>query len=151
MRESSTYSLQQLPKSHPLAEYCRRLVRQGTPLNVVVTGDEIGLQLSCGDYTVLATSYDYFDSCHHWIHLLGRAGKLVDQLQMPDEFGYIQDVKVVSQNEVAFGYHGTSDRWNLAVSDEGFWSYTLPSMLKRPNRFLFAKRHLAARRMKGMR
>ena len=70
---------------------------------------------------------------------------------MPDEFGYIQDVKVVSKNEVAFGYHGTNDRWNLVVSDEGFWSYTLSSVLKRPSRFFLAKRHLAAQCTRGIR
>ena len=149
VRESSTYSLQELPKGYPLAEYRRRLVAQGTPLPVVVNGDEISLQLNCGEYTVLATSYDYFDGCHHWIYLLRRDGKPVDQLSMPDAFGVIQDVVFVSPNEVSFGYFGTNDRWNLVISENGFWSYTLPAMMMRPHRFLFARRRLEVRRTKG--
>ncbi len=149
MRESSTYSLQELPKRHPLAEYRRRLVAQGQPLPVVVNGDEISLQLSCGEYTVLAINYDYFDGCHHWIYLLRGDGKPIDQLSMPDSFGFIQDVVVLSANEVAFGYFGTNDRWNLVVRERGFWSYAPSALLMRPNRFLLAKRRLQVRCTKG--
>lgn len=116
---------------------------------MVVNGNEISLQLNCGEYTVLATNYDYFEGCHHWIYLLRQDGKPVDQLSMPDEFGFIQDVVFVSQNEVSFGYFGTNDRWHLVISEDGFWSYALPAMMRRPNRFLFAKRRLAVRRTKG--
>jgi hypothetical protein len=150
VRESSTYSLQELPKRYSLAEYRRRLVAQGAPLPVVVNGDEIGLQLSCGEYTVLATNYDYFEGCHHWIYLLRRDGKPIDQLSMPDEFGFIQDVVVLSANEVAFGYFGTNDRWNLVVRERGFWSYAPSALLSRPNRFLLARRRLQVRRTKGV-
>lgn len=149
MKESSAYSLQTLPKSSPLAEYRRRLFLDGTPLQVVVDGDEIGLQLSCGDTTVLATSYDYFDGCNHWIYLLGRDGRPLDQIQMPDVFGFLQEVEVISPCEVAFGYFGTNDRWNLTVDWNGFWSYALTALLKRPNRFLLAKRYLSVRRTIG--
>ena len=149
MRASSLYSLQQLPRWHPFATHCRRLVADGKPLPVVVNGDEIGLQLSCSEYTVLATNYDYFDGCHHWIYLLGRDGNPIDQLSMPDEFGFIQDVAVVSPTEVAFGYFGTNDRWNLVVRERGFWSYAPRTLLRRPNRFLLAKRRLEVQRTKG--
>jgi hypothetical protein len=149
VRESSSYALQELPKWYPFAEYRRRLVVEGKPLHVVVNGDEIGLQLNCGSHTILATNYDYFDGCQHWIYLLRRDGKPVDQLRMPDEFGFIRDMTVISPSEVAFGYFGTNDRWNLVVHESGFCSYALVAMLRRPNRFLLAKRYLTARRTKG--
>jgi len=132
-----------------MAEYRRRLVIEGRPLPVVVNGDEVGLQLACGEYTVLATNFDYFEGCHHWIYLLGRNGRPVDQLSMPDQFGFIQEVAVVSPNEVVLGYFGTNDRWNLVVRDGGFWSYDPRSLLRRPNRFLLAKRRLEVKRTKG--
>ena len=149
MRSSSLYSLQKLPKWYPMAECRRRLVAGGRPLPVVVNGDEIGFELSCGEHTLLATSYDYFDGCHHWIYLLNRDGVPVDQLSMPDEFGFVQDVTVVSANEVAFGYYGTNDRWNLVVREGGFWSYAPGVLARRFNRFLLAKRRLALRYTKG--
>jgi hypothetical protein len=116
---------------------------------VVVNGDEISLQLNCGRHILLATNYDYFDGCHHWIYLLREDGRLVDHLRMPDEFGFIEEVTIVSETEVAFGYFGTNDWWNLAVSEDGFWSFTPAELLRRPNRFLLAKRHLSVRRVKG--
>jgi hypothetical protein len=149
MKESSAYSLQTLSKRYPFGEYRRRLVFNGTPLPVIVDGDEIGLQLSCGDTTVLATSYDYFDGCSHWIYLLGRDGRPLDQIQMPDVFGFLQDVEMISSREVAFGYFGTNDRWNLRVDCNGFRSYASAALLNRPNRFLLAKRYLSVRRTKG--
>lgn len=149
MKESSTYALQKLPKWYPLAECRRRLVVDGKPLPVVVNGDEIGLQLSCGECTVLATGYDYFDGCHHWIYLLRRDGKPIDQLSMPDEFGFIQDVAVISPNEVSFGYFGTNDKWSVVVRERGFWSYAPGTLLRRFNRFFLAKRYLGVRRTKG--
>ncbi len=148
MKESSLYSLQELPKWYPLGEYRRRLVAGGEPTSVVVSGDEIGLQMESGRLTLLATSYDYFDGCQHWIVLL-KDGKPIDQLRMPDEFGFIHEVASVTENEVSFGYFGTNDRWNLVVSECGFWSYSVASLLRRPNRFLLAKRHASVRRTKG--
>jgi hypothetical protein len=138
-----------LPQRHPLATYRRQLVAEGGSLSVVVNGDEIGLQLRCGEYTVLATSYDYFDGCNHWIYLLDREGMPVDQLSTPDQPGVIQDVAIVSPNEVAFGYFGTHDRWNLTVREHGFWSYTPATLLKRFNCFFLAKRRLEITCTKG--
>jgi hypothetical protein len=117
---------------------------------VVVNGDALDLQMECGNHlTLLATSYDYFDGCQHWLYLL-KYGKPIDQLRMPDEFGFIQELTVVTANEVAFGYFGTNDRWNLVLSESGFWSYSAASLLRRPNRFLLAKRHMSIRRTKGL-
>lgn len=149
MKACSLYSLETLPKWYPMAEYRRRLVAEGSSLSAVVNGDEVGLQLTCGEYTVLATNYDYFDGCHHWIYLLGRDGRPVDQLSMPDQFGFIQDVAIVSHNEVAFEYFGSNDRWNLVISENGFWSYAPSALVWRPNRFILAKRRLELKRTKG--
>jgi hypothetical protein len=74
---------------------------------------------------------------------------VLDQLSMPDVFGFVQDVDVVSSNEIAFGYFGTNDRWSLAVAAQGFWSYAHEALARRPNRFLLSKRRLALRRTPG--
>ncbi len=149
MTESSAHSLQKLPGWYPLAEYRRRLAVDGLPTPVVVNGDEISFQLRCGNCTVLGTAHDYFEGCSHWIYLLASNGKPIDQLRMPDVFGFLHEVEIVAPNEVSFGYFGTNDRWNLTVSESGFWSYAPAALWRRPNRFLLAKRHLAARRTKG--
>jgi hypothetical protein len=116
------------------------------PLPVFVNGDDIGLQLRCGAYTLLATNYDYFDACSNWIYLLGEDGKPVDQLRLPDYFGFIQAVEVRAPNEITFGYLGTEDRWRLVVHRHGFRSCSFPAMRRRPNRFLFARRYLSVER-----
>jgi len=118
-------------------------------LNVVVNGDQISLQLDCAGFTILATAYDYFDGCSHWVYLLRQDGTPIDMLSMPDEFGFIGDVTIVSSNEVAFGYFGTNDRWNIVVDKDGFWSYARPALVRRPNRFFLAKRYLVVRQTKG--
>lgn len=148
MRESSSYSMQALPKWYPLSSYRRQLVRQDRPAGIV-NGDEIGLQMTVGRNTLLATSYDYFDGCHHWLYLLGEDGWPIDQLRMPDEFGFIQDVLAISENEVEFGYFGTNDKWNVVVSQQGFSSYRPAALLTRPNRFFLSKRYLLPRRTRG--
>ena len=148
MKESSQYALQELPKWYPFSEYRRRVVEQGKPTSLVVNGDEIGLQLQNKRFTLLATSYDYFDGCQHWIYLL-KDGRPVDQLRMPDEFGFIQEVTHLKENEIEFGYFGTNDRWSLVVCEEGYWSYSLAALKMRPNRLLLAKRYVSVRRTKG--
>lgn len=150
MQKSSRYSLQKLPRWHPFNVNHRRLIADDMPLPTVVNGDEIGLELTCGEYTVLATSFDYFDGCQHWIYLLNRDGRVLDLLSMPDEFGFIKDVEIISPNEVAFGYFRTDERWNLVVQIQSYWSYAPRSMFRRLNRFLFNKRHLEARCIKAM-
>lgn len=148
MKESSIYSLNELPKWYPLRKYRRRLVGPGGASVTVVNGDDIGLQIDLGNFTLIATSYDYFDGCEHWLYLL-RNGELVDQLRMPDELGFIQELSNISEDEVAFGYFGTNDKWNLRVFESGFWSYSASSLLRRPNRFFLSKRHILISRTKG--
>lgn len=148
MNVSPAYALQELPKGFPLRESRRRLVLRGAPTAFVVNGDEMGLQMESGRLMLLATSYDYFDGCQHWIHLL-KDGRPVDQLRMPDEFGFIQDVVTVSEHEVSFGDFGTNDRWHLVADEHGFWSYAVASLRRRLNRFLLARRHVSVRCTKG--
>lgn len=130
--------------------YRRRLVRKGQPLPVVVNGDALDLQLALGPFTLLATSYDYFDGCQHWLYLLRWDGMPVDQLRMPDQFGYIQDVLVLADNDISLGYFGTNDRWRLAISEQGFRSFSPTALLMRPNRFLLSRRHLSTQKTAGI-
>ncbi len=150
LHEPQQYALQALPKWHPLGVYRRRLVRKGQALPVVVNGDALDLQVELGPFTLLATSFDYFDGCHHWLYLLRWDDTPVDQLRMPDQFGYIQDVLVLADNDISLGYFGTNDRWRLAISEQGFRSFSPRALLMRPNRFIFARRHLLTRRTAGI-
>jgi len=145
---TAEYSLQELPGGTFLAEYRRRLVRRDAPLPVIVGGDKIVLQLACGDRTLLATSYDYFDGCEHWLYLIGDDGRPVDQLRMPDAFGFFRDIEVMSPDAISFGCFGTNERWSIVVSRTGFWSYAPSVLLKRPVRFLLSKRYLSESRTK---
>ncbi len=126
-----------------------RLVLDGRSLSPRLTGDAIDLQLELGNCTVLAISYDYFDACHHWIYLLGPNGNILDQLNMPDEFGFIQEVSVQSGRSMSFGYFGSNDKWSLTVDETGFWSFKVQALLRRLNRFFACRRHLAIERTKG--
>jgi hypothetical protein len=125
-------------------------VRQGRPLPVVVNGDAIDLQLAIGPFILLATSYDYFEGCQHWLYLLRWDGSVLDQLRMPDQFGSIQDVLVLSDHALSLGYFGTNDRWRLAISEQGFRSFSPQALWMRPNRFLFARRHLSTQKTAGI-
>jgi len=143
------YSLQE--NCHVLLRMaCRRqLVRAGRALAVFVNGDALDMQIAVGNCTVLATSHDHFDGCNHWIYVLGPDGMPIDQLRMRDQFGYIDDVRLLSKHEISFGYFGTNDRWRLRVDEEGFRSFSLSALLMRTNRFLLRRRHCVVRRIKG--
>ncbi len=149
MTPSSTYTPAALPAWNPAGWVRRRLLAEGRPLPVFVNGDGIGLQLRYGAFTLLATNYDYFDGCHNWIYLLDQDGKPLDQLRLPDYFGFIEEVEVRAPNELAFGFPGTQDRWRVRVYRQGYWSYAPTTMLRRFNRFLLSKRYLSVQRSKG--
>jgi hypothetical protein len=146
-----SYSFQPLSRLHPLRQYKRRLALDGRPLDAVLNGDEIGLQKEFGGFTLLATHYDYFDGVEHWFYLLSDRGQVVDRVRMPDVFGFIQNVAEVSPNELAFGYFGSNDQWRIVVNERGFRAAGPGLLLKRLNRFFFAKRHLTLHRTKGPR
>lgn len=143
------YSLSPLSALHPFRQYKRRLAFGDQPLSVVVNGDEIGMQWAFGGVTLIATHYDYFDGVNHWFYLLSDRGRVLDQVRMPDVFGFIQNVKEVAPNELGFGYFGSNDEWRITVSQSGAWSFGMDALRKRPNGFLLARRYLTLRRMKG--
>lgn len=149
LEPSVKYSLQETRNVLIRMAYCRRLMRGGRALPLLVNGDSLDIQISVGNCTVLATSYDYFDGCHNRIYVLGPDGRPIDQLRMRDQFGPIREVQVISEHEIAFGYLGTNDRWRLRVDEEGFRSFSLSALLMRPNRFLLSKRHCVVHRRKG--
>jgi hypothetical protein len=149
MRASSSFALASPPNADPLLQHRRRLITGAGVHASIVNGDKIEFQFDCGGCTLLATSYDHFDNCAHWIYLLTRGGKILDQVDMPDVFGFVQDVQVVAENELAFGYFGTHDRWHLVVIEAGVWSYARAALAMRMNRFLLSKRRLMLRRTQG--
>ncbi|MEK8035022.1 hypothetical protein AACH06_29755 [Ideonella sp. DXS29W] len=125
MQPSSKFSLKELPKTVPFATYRRRLFTDGGIKGSIVNGDKIEFEFSSGHHIVLATSYDYFDGCEHWIYLLSPAGEILDLVAMPNVFGFTQDVEVIGPEELSFGYFGTNDRWSLHVWEVGYWSFSL--------------------------
>jgi len=149
MFASSWFSLEQPPNADPLLQHRRRLTTSAGAQASIVNGDKIEFQFDCGGCTLLATSYDHYDNCAHWIYLLARDGKILDQVDMPDVFGFVQDIQLVAENELAFGYFGTNDRWHLAVIEAGVWSYARDALATRMNRFLLSKRRLMLRRVQG--
>ena len=149
MQPVSEYSLEKLPSSYPRAEYRCRLVRNGTPLPVVVNGNDVGFQFKCGNLTVLATDLDYFDGVEHFIYLLNSEDRPIDQVSVSDTFGFLQGATPISETELSFGAFGTNDRWNLAVAKSGYWSYSCSEIRARFNSFIFAKRYLTVHRKKG--
>ena len=149
MQPSSDLSLSELPAALSTSSHRRRLVHADGRKGIVVNGDKIEFQFSGGAYTVLATSYDYFEGCDHWIYLLTRSGKVIDLIAMPYIFGFVEEVSVVSPHELRFSYFCSNDRWNLGVSEAGYWSFSLASLARRRNRFLLSKRHMALRFTRG--
>jgi hypothetical protein len=149
MQASSSFALAQPPNADPLLQHRRRLIASAGEHAAIVNGDKIEFQFDCGGCTLLATSYDHFDNNEHWIYLLTRSGKMLDQVDMPDVFGCVQDIQLVAENELAFGYFGTNDRWHLAVIEAGVWSYARDALATRMNRFLLSKRRLMLRRVQG--
>jgi hypothetical protein len=149
MIEASAYSLTASNGPRGSNEFKCCLAANGEPLPVVINGEAINLQLTCGAHTLLATSYDYFDGCHQWLYLLDSNGKPIDALHMPDSLGFLQNLKVLSANEVSFGYFGSNDEWHVTVHADGYSSYAASKLRLRPNRFFLAKRHLAVHCIKG--
>ena len=111
VKQSSEYSV----RSANQGMWRSRLLRAGRALPVTLNGDAIDLQVTMGRLTVLATSYDYFDACSHWIYLLGEDGRPIDQLRMPTQFGFIEQVEILSDREMSFGYFGSNDLWRLRI------------------------------------
>jgi len=146
----NTFSLSKLPSWHPLAELRSALLKDGRAVGTTVFGEEIGLQLAGEEWSLIETCYDYFEGCSHWLYLFDRTGRRLDQISLPDVFGFIQEVSVKSPTEVSFGFGGTNDRWHVSIDSRGYWSYAPRTLLLRRNRKLFSKRHLRVWREKGL-
>ena len=150
VQPSNEYSVRSEPTKPNQVFWRSRLLRAGRALPVTLNGDALDLQVTMGRLTVLATSYDYFDACDHWIYLLSEDGRPIDQLRMPTQFGFIDQVELLSAREMSFGYFGSNDRWRLLVDESGFRSFSMQALRYRPNRFFLSKRHLSIVRTKGL-
>lgn len=148
-KDLSGFSLARFPFWHPLHAFRRRLLFNGKALDALVNGDDIDHVVELDSLHVIATNYDYFDGCNHWIYLLNDRMKLIDAVSMPDYFGFLQDVERHSETQISFSYYGTHDRWNLKVEKQGLWSYSAGALLRRPNLFLLKKRYMLLNRTKG--
>lgn len=146
---SSSFALQELATADPLLAYRRRLAMDGVTLPVVVNGAEIEFELRCGHLTLMATSYDYYEGWSHWIYLLQQDGKPLDQIALPDQGGFLQNLEVISPAEIEFGFYGTHDRWHLMVHASGFWSFAPRILFSRPGGLWLSRRRMALRHTKG--
>lgn len=144
-RETTTFSLEELPQGQPFPLHRRRLVAHGKPLAFVVTGDEILLELGCGEHTLLVTCIDSFEVCEHFVYLLRRDGRPLDLLVLPAAPGFLEELEIASPSEVSFGLFGAPGRWRLWVRAAGFWSFSPAALKLRTLRFWPAKRYLEAR------
>ncbi len=127
----------------------QRLVFEGCPLDIAVMGDEIELGARMDSHFLVATADDYFDGCSHWFYLLDPALRLLDAVSMPDTFGFLQNVEQIAENALRFSYFGTNDSWHLEIDQPGRHAFSPNHLLRRPNRFLLAKRHLLLKCTKG--
>lgn len=148
-KDLAGFSLGRFPPWHPLRTLRRRLLFDGRPLGVSVNGDDIDHVLELNSFYVIATTYDYFDGCNHWLYLLDQHMKLMDAVSMPDYFGFLEGIERLSHDEITFGYYGTHDKWTLRVERNGLSRYGVGDLLRRPNRFVLKKRYMLLTRTKG--
>ena len=149
-------------RSH--SEYQSKLLNaQGQPI-AVVNGDQISFQQDFGELTLIATHYDYFDGCNHWLYLF-RGNTLLDQLTLPDSFGFVNKVQRISANTLQFSFHviceprddetpqarnwrlyyEKNQAWEVTVNPQGHWNWHWSALKRRPNRFLLSRRYLQVR------
>lgn len=148
MEPINNFTLGELPFGYPFRDSQRRLLRNDGQFVAIVNGDDLVLQMEWQDFSLIATSYDYFDACNHWIYLI-RAGCLVDQLSMPDQIGFLQHVESSLDNRLEIGYYGTHDRWTLSIHESGFFSFKLADLRLRLNRFFLARRFISIQHTRG--
>lgn len=146
MIASSIYSLRELPEGHPFPIHRRRLLRLGQPLPVVVSGENIAFELTCGQRTLLATCTDHFESCEHFFYLLDRDGKPLDLIVLPETIGFLQERSHPTPSEVSFGFFGSPDRWILRLLERGRWSFSPAALRLRTIQFWLRRRYLTAQR-----
>ena len=149
-------------RSH--SEYKSKLLNaQGQPI-AVVNGEAISFQQDFGELTLIATHYDFFDGCNHWLYLF-RGNTLLDQLTLPDSFGFVDKVQRRSANTVQFSFHvickpqddetpqarnwrlydEKHQAWELTINPHGHWNWHWSALKRRPNRFLLSRRYLQVR------
>lgn len=145
MTPIETCSLEALPGPPAMNTFKRRLRLAGAPAKTVVWGDDLSAQFACGAGTLLVTNYDYFEGVHHWVYLIDPHGEIADLATLPDYFGFMQDIAVISPTEISCSFYGTHDRWFITVAERPRWSFLPGDIARRLNRFFLRKRLLALR------
>jgi hypothetical protein len=143
------FSMEALPHWYPMRAFKRRLVNAAGCVRAIVNGDEIAGEFLLSGYSLIITSYDYFDGVSTWFYLIDPSGKIIDNVSTTDYFGFIQDVNIPGVRTLHFGFFGTDDRWELIVHPAGFWSFRFPELARRINRFIWRKRYISLKRMQS--
>lgn len=122
--------------------YDMNVIANGLDLNLVLNGVEIHKEYKIGKNTLLITYYDHFDGVIYWFNLLSETSKVLDVVSTPEYFGFLQNTEYVSDDTIAFGFHGTDDKWKIKCSEKATWCFSISEVFKRPIRHMLSKRYL---------
>ncbi|WP_444892942.1 hypothetical protein ACJJIE_21630 [Microbulbifer sp. TRSA001] len=139
MKKSYSYSPAN-GKGQPDGEYSI-VVSDGTR-KLVLPGDELRHEYSCGDLTLLISSYDYYDGVSYWYSLLGKNGSIIDRVSTSDRFGFIEDLTVEGEDLLEFGIFDSNERWRLRICELGFRSFSWEAIFQREPKFWFRRHYL---------
>ncbi len=119
-----------------------RLFYQGKDTGIEVHGERVTLQFEVGRGYLLATDRDAYDGVGNWFYLLSRDLQVLDGVEAPDSYGFIQNVSLANVEKISFSYFGSGEKWALAVLPEPIRSYSKSHLRCRMNRYMFSPRYL---------
>jgi hypothetical protein len=131
----------------PAADWNRKLLFQGKDTGLVIAGDQIAAQRKVGQFYLVVSEYDYFDGATCWFNLISTDFKLLDVVSTPDYMGLNDQIEVLEGGRLSFGFFGTADRWELAVSQKPFWSFARRHYWCRIKPFIYHRRWLELTRI----
>jgi hypothetical protein len=131
----------------PAPDWNRKLLFQGKDTGMVIAGDQIAVQRTLGQCYLVVSEYDYFDGVTCWFNLISKDFKLLDAVTTPDYRGLNDQIEVLERGRLRFGFVGTADGWELAVSQKPFWSFARRHLCCRIKPFIFRRRWLELTRI----
>ena len=102
----------------------------------------MSLQFEVSRGYLLATDHDTYDGVGNWFYLLSRDLTVLDGVEAPASFGFIQNVTLAHAEQISFSYFGSVKKWALAVLPEPVRSYSKGHLRCRINRYMFSPRYL---------
>ncbi len=145
LEHSTAFSIESLVSEQ---EGQRRLFYRGKDTGIAVHGERVSLQFEVSRGYLLATDRDSYDGVGNWFYLLSRDLTVLDRVEAPGSFGFIQNVTLANAEKISFTYFGSGEKWALAVLPEPVRSYSKNHLRCRINRYMFSPRYLQLTAMK---